>query len=248
MFIDCTGAGDLAEWTGAPSEKGEHKLGLVMKLVGVDWNRFRHFTQTDPKAWQALRDEHLKRGGIGFPSQGWRDDVVWVNNLVPGDALSVHDLTRIEVEVREGLIKMYDFFKERVPGFEKSLIMDVAPQVGTRESRRIQGEYILTEDDLAGREFPDSIGQTGNWLRGGEVYSIPYRCIVPKQVENLLFAGRCISTTHEAHDATRVIVPCMITGQAAGAAAALALADDVSPRSLDVARLQSLLEEQGVNV
>ena len=137
-----------------------------------------------------------------------------------------------------------------------------SPTVGTREGRRIMGEYVLTDDDLLeGRRFPDAIAKggprgpdahsvTGLWGDGvmstlTKPYDIPYRCLVPKKIDNLLASGRCISTTHFTFGATRDQATCMSTGEAAGAAAALSAKLDVAPRNLDVKLLQKALLGQG---
>ena len=154
------------------------------------------------------------------------------------------------------------FLRERVPGFEDAYIIQTSPTVGTRESRRIIGEYTLTEQDcVEGRRFPDVIAKcgtpcnvhsvTGVWgdgyfLEPERPFDIPYRCLVPKKIENLLVAGRPISVTHIAHGATRTEPPCMETGEAAGAAAAISAKLGVAPRNLDIKLLQKALLDQGV--
>jgi hypothetical protein len=160
--------------------------------------------------------------------------------------------------------KVYlNFLRERIPGFENAYIIMESPLPGSRESRRIIGEYVLNEDDLlAGRSFPDVIAMggprgpdahsvTGLWGDGVQTiltkpYDIPYRSLVPKKVDNILVAGRCISATHLALGATRDQATCMALGEAAGAAAAISARQDVAPRSLDIKLLQEALRRQGV--
>ncbi|MFB0523262.1 MAG: FAD-dependent oxidoreductase, partial [Candidatus Bathyarchaeia archaeon] len=133
------------------------------------------------------------------------------------------------------------FLRGNLPGFEDAFVMETAPQIGVRETRRIVGEYTLTRDDaLMGRRFEDAIAKGP--------FDIPYRCLVPAEVDGLLVAGRCISTTHEAQGVIRNIPPCMVTGQAAGTAAALAARRGVRPRRLDVHVLREVLKEQGVEL
>ena len=159
--------------------------------------------------------------------------------------------------------KVYlDFLRERIPGFENAYIVMESPNIGTRESRRVIGEYILHENDLLnGRRFPDVIAKggprgpdahsvTGLWGDGvaskwEKVYDIPYRSLVPQKIDNLLVAGRCISATHLAFGAIRDQATCMSTGEAAGAAAALSARLGVKPRSLDIKLLQQSLLKQG---
>ena len=151
-----------------------------------------------------------------------------------------------------------------LPGFEQSYFIEAYPWIGVRESRRLVGEYVLTEDDLMkGRRFEDAIA-TGCWYLdlhpnkttlGGandfqpekvqpDPYDIPYRSLLPKEVSNLLVAGRCHSATRGAHASTRVTVTAMATGEAAGAAAALAASTGRSPGEIDGARVRELLAER----
>jgi glycine/D-amino acid oxidase-like deaminating enzyme len=148
------------------------------------------------------------------------------------------------------------FLRERVPGFEAAKILQVSPVLGVRETRHVQGEYVLTgEDTLSGRHFEDSIAADASALdvhepkgadvdfRGLRPYEIPYRCLVPLGVEQLLVAGRCIAADHEAHARTRNMPACMATGQAAGVAAAVALEAGTSVRRAPIERIQSALRE-----
>jgi hypothetical protein len=154
------------------------------------------------------------------------------------------------------------FLRERIPGFGEAYIIAESPTVGVRESRRIVGEYVLTEEDTAaGRRFPDVIAKCGRPPNAHSVtavwgtfvngtikrpYDIPYRCLVPRKIDNLLVAGRCLSATHLAAGGARDQATCMSTGEAAGAAAALSARLDVTPRELDVKLLQKMLLTQGV--
>jgi len=129
--------------------------------------------------------------------------------------LSPKDLTRVEVEGRRAVVRGLDYVRSRMPGLENAYLLDTSSQVGVRETRRIIGEYVLTKEDEVGcRRFEDAISSS--------LFDIPYRCLIPRKVDNLLVGGRCISTTHEAQGPIRNIPPCMVTGQAAGVAAALA--------------------------
>jgi len=178
------------------------------------------------------------------------------------DWTNVEELTRAEWDTRQHVGALIDWLGDYVPGFEDARLMDVIPHVGLRESRRIEGMYTLTEDDVMERfRFEDAVMACGYPIDmhspGGDTddswfefpqgyYQIPYRCLVPKAVDNLLVAGRCISVTHEALAAVRVMIPCMAMGQAAGTAAAMAIHGDASPRELDVGVLQDKLRQQKV--
>jgi hypothetical protein len=153
------------------------------------------------------------------------------------------------------------FLAEHIPGFGDAYLMQMQPMVGTRESRRIIGEYTLCEQDcVEGRRFPDVIAKSGHacnvhtvtgiwgenlFLEPKKPFDIPYRCLVPKLIDNLLIAGRPISVTHVAHGATRDEPPCMSTGEAAGTAAAVSVRTGLSPRKLNVTLLQKKLLDQG---
>jgi hypothetical protein len=178
------------------------------------------------------------------------------------DATNQEEISRATIYMRK-VNKVYlNFLRERIPGCENAYIVMESPNIGTRESRRVIGEYILHENDLlAGRRFPDVIAKggprgpdahsvTGLWGDGvasqwDKVYDIPYRSLVPQKIDNLLVAGRCISATHLAFGAIRDQATCMSTGEAAGAAAALSSRLGVTPRSLDIKLLQQSLLKQG---
>lgn len=151
------------------------------------------------------------------------------------------------------------FLRERVPGFEQARLGQVSPILGVRETRHIEGEYTLTGADSRGEtHFEDSIGADASALdihdpKGGDVdfqsmppYEIPYRCLLPRKVEQLLVAGRCISADHDAHARSRNMPACMATGQAAGVAAAIAVETGVSVRKVPVAQIQQALQALGM--
>ncbi|PSK07131.1 FAD-dependent oxidoreductase, partial [Brevibacillus sp. NRRL NRS-603] len=190
---------------------------------------------------------------------GPESDEVLINcTRVQGlDGTDVEDLTEAEEEGRRQVLFMSEFLKNKVPGFAKASVSAVGTQIGIRETRRIVGEYSLTiEDVVAGRRFPDVIARSGYPvdihdpsgkgvvaadIEGEGAYDIPYRCLIPPSIDNLLAAGRCISTTHEALATTRLTPSCMATGQAAGTAAAIAFHDKTPPRLIHVAKLQEQL-------
>ncbi len=203
--------------------------------------------------WGAAR----ARGSVAVPRElvsffatPYADEVtVNMTRVVDVDPLDPDDLTRAEVEARAQVMQLFAFFRSDVPGFANARIAATATQIGVRESRRILGEYTLTaEDVLHARTFDDAVarsaypidihnpsgsGTTTHRLPAGASYEIPYRCLVPVGVDDLLVAGRCISTTHEALASTRLTPTVMTLGQAAGTAAALSAAAGVAPRALD---------------
>lgn len=176
---------------------------------------------------------------------------VMANFEEPIDCLSATDLTYAEVQMRKHFFNMISFFRRYLPGFESANIIDTHVCLPVRETRITTGEYCLTGDDiLNGRTFPDSIGKSGGHDESYRIkrgHDIPYRCLIPKKVDNLLVAGRCISSSvPTAHNSTRSITSGMVTGQGAGTAAALSARANVTPRQLDVPELREALKLQGV--
>lgn len=159
------------------------------------------------------------------------------------DATNPDEVSAALVECREMVRDEAARLKANVPGFEDAHVTVVADQLGITESRRLLGEYVMGRDDLD-RAFDDTIARTGHWTKYDCSYSIPYRSLLPKKIDNLLVAGRCISVDHRVHHATKEIPPCMATGQAAGAAAAMLARSGSVARELDVQALRQLLREQ----
>lgn len=191
------------------------------------------------------------------------------------DPTDVEDLTRGEIECRRYIKEFYEYAKNHFEGFENIEISSIAPEIGFRDSRRIKGLYRLTRDDIEAQvKFEDAIavypriydmlapdgnlGGDGRLEGGGykghifetikdtRSYSIPYRSLLPVNVDNLIVAGRCISTDHIAESSIRAISACMLTGQAAGTAAGIASKEEIIPKSVDVKKLQKILKLQGV--
>jgi len=164
----------------------------------------------------------------------------------------VEDLTKLEVEMRKIMRRGHDFMRKNIPTFENSFILDTASQTGTRGSRRLIGEYVITREDLqTSRKFKDTIavfprlgppGQTGQVKH---VY-IPYRALVPIKIDGLLVSGRSFSSDETANNMTNLIPHCIAMGQAAGTAAALAIKQGASPRKVDYRILQETLKNQRV--
>ncbi|WP_417394095.1 FAD-dependent oxidoreductase [Gimesia chilikensis] len=195
------------------------------------------------------------------PTPGqWRVNTTRVQNV---DGTNPDDLSRAEIESRRQAWELIRFFRSHCPGLEIAQLLATGTQVGVRETRHILGDYVLNGADvLEGRKFEDSIAQCSypidihdpqgprGRLEGihADHYEIPYRCLVPRDVENLLVAGRPISADHEGAASARVIPPCYATGQAAGTAASLAIKQGVAPRDVDIDQLRMTLSEQGAIV
>lgn len=177
------------------------------------------------------------------------------------DPTDIHSLTDAYTRVYEQIPILTRFFKNYVPGFEQSHLLEIAPMLGVRESRRIMGDYVLTGDDLVdGRVFDDAISMggyhidihrpAGTWVesRNVQAYTVPLRSLIARDVDGLMMAGKCISATHEAIASTRVIPICMGQGQAVGTAAAIAIGQGRGIREINVTELQDRLVAQGAEI
>jgi hypothetical protein len=275
IFIDCSGDGDLAAWAGAPYEVGDNAgsmlyPSMMFRLNGVDPEKAGDAWRTIP----ALMEKAEAAGTHKFPRKAaivrpQRSQIEWRVNftqLARKDGTAVNglepdDLTRGEIEGRRQAVKAFEFLRT-VPGFEKSYIVDLPPQLGIRETRRVVGGHMLSGDDVLGcASFEDSIGVNGwpieSHVAGDVIFrfppipesrgfnELPYRMLVPEAVDNLLMAGRCASMTHDGQSAARVSGACFAMGEAAGSAAALALGGNTNPRDIAVEKLQQALNEQG---
>lgn len=187
-----------------------------------------------------------------------KNDATYINiTRSIADILDVRSLTEAEIELRRQVIKTVQFFKECIPGFEKAYLVSTGPTLGVRKSRVIHTLYDLTEEDvLKGKGFSDEIGRfafidmpgANKFVEDAGSFGIPYRCLLPKNTENVLIAGRSMSTQNVPHQATRNVACCMVTGQAAGTAAALSIQHNVPPRQVDIKELQALLVAQGMEL
>ncbi len=187
------------------------------------------------------------------PANWYRVGEAWgYIESVSGDCTNVLDLTKAELTTRKSILPILNFFRKYIPGYEKTYLSYTATQIGLRESRRVVGDYVLTADkDIKeGLMHADVITKcrTESSGRRQSVVDIPYRCIVPKVIDNLLVAGRCISLDHKAAVQVRGITTCICLGQAAGTAAALSVKSKVRPRELPIAVLQQTLKMQGANL
>ena len=214
-----------------------------------------------------LQEQAAAKGGYEPPRIGFNvktgvgpgDVFVNATRITEGTGTNVQDLTDAEVRVRAQVHACVAFLKTYVPGFADAYLLDTPPEIGVRESRRILGEYTLTLDDIVQRRSFDDVVAKGYGVidihePGGknlrfdavEEYQIPYRCLLPQGIDNLIVAGRCVSCDHDVLGTLRTIPACMYTGQAAGVAAALAAQAHTSPRDLNVNSLQQALLQQNV--
>jgi glycine/D-amino acid oxidase-like deaminating enzyme len=273
IVVDASGDADVAALAGARYEDfgttgRVQSLSTLFRLANVDIERA---AQTKKAELWALMRSAAETGAYQLPrlEGSWHRTpfagIVMVHmTRVPNiDATDPVALTDAELEGRRQVREYHRFLRDRVPGFEASVIVGTSPSIGVRESRRVIGDYQLTRDDvLAARRFDDEIALCGAPIEdhgpGGEtdwqyvagggqgtVYGIPYRALLPAGLDGLLAAGRCFSATHDAHASARSMATCMAMGQAAGTAAALAVRGNSVPRALDVATLRERLQRDG---
>ncbi len=189
-----------------------------------------------------------------------RGDATYLNvvYMLGYDATDVHDLTRGEIEGRKQALLALNALQKHTPGFEEATLRNFGTSLGIRESRKIIAQYNLTENDVRHQgRFADSIGIFPEFLDGygtlilpttGRYFQIPFGVLIPRGVENLLVAGRCISGDQMAHAATRHMMCCALTGQGAGVAAAVSLKNKVNCNQVDITNLQNALKKQGVRI
>ena len=228
--VDATGDGDLFAAAGAEHQRRKYHAGLPSRIGNLD--------KVDREKAGNVKPRHL---GSITPIPG----VNWVNMHGPDiDALDVAELTRLELNSRRLIWKNVEKIRH-TPGYEQVYLMETAPQLGVRITRVLNGLHTLKMSDVnAGTRFPDVVAVGGAWHADHQEWHIPYGALLPKDVENVLAAGRCISGERLMSDLIRVIPICFVTGHAAGAAAALAAKDGCTVRDVEIPKLQKLLRQQ----
>lgn len=268
-FIDATGNGDLFAFSGeefflrsGPNDFSQ-PMTTCFNLIKVDWSKFDH------KKANQLYNEYQSQGKIKNPRENilvFRspiDDVMHLNTtrVIKKNPCDVEEITEAELIGREQTMEMYDFLKNNFECCKDSELITIADEIGIRESRRLLGLYVITEDDiLSTKKFDDSIargayevdihnpdgsGTTIKFIPPNDYYTIPYRSLVPVDCDNLIVAGRCISCTHEAHSALRIMPICSSIGEAAGIASAIASETEIPFSKLDVKKVQEVLDKNG---
>jgi hypothetical protein len=277
-FVDATGDADLCCFAGAPCElAGEQEpaqmLTTTFKVANVDVPLRRSLSKQEFHRRMATAAES---GRFNLPRREGSDHATPVKGMMatnmtrvqsfessPGRFRNATDpdlLTRAEIEGRRQALEYLQFLKSEIPGYADAELVAFGTQIGIRETRRVNGEYRLTREDvLSARQFDDQIGLCGapiedhhlgsdtewQYLPDGQCVGIPYRTLIPQKLENLLVAGRCFSATHDAHASVRSMAQCMAMGQAAGTAAALCSGLNRSPRELDFRLLEQTLLKAG---
>jgi hypothetical protein len=251
---------------------------LMFRVAEFERAAFESYVKEHPKQWRGVHGlwdlvrKAAQAGELELP----REDILFFATPHEGElsvnstrvtrvlGCDVWDLSYAEWVSRGQMRQIEAFLQRYVPGFEDSYVVQSGVQVGVRETRRVMGDYQLTVDDVLGaRKFDDAIARgaypvdihnpkgSGTVLKRlppGESYDIPLRCLLPKNTERLIVAGRCISGTHEAHSSYRVMPIVMATGQAAGVCAALASREETSPRNVDAREVQRELLRQGASL
>lgn len=270
QVIDATGDADVAALAGVPFHKGSEEDGamkppsLMFRIGNVRLSKDRIYA-----SWP--QEDAQDAGGtacwlMALPRLG-EYTVSSPSGLAGFDATQTEHLSKGQAQTTRQVFRKLELLRRHVPGCEDAVLLSIAPQLGVRDSRRIAGEYTLAEEDvLSSRKFPDegianvvhpidlhtsSPRFQGRHLiltRCGDYYQIPYRCLIPKQVENLLIAGRSVSATFPAQGSLRMMATCMAIGQAAGTAAALCVRKGLGPRQLDARELRRALVEQGAHL
>lgn len=269
-FVDCTGDADLAVMAGCPFHLGREDglcqpMTLCFRIGNIDIPTF----DKNRPLMQKLYKQFQAEGKIKNP----RENVLLFYTHVDGmlhfnttrviklDPTNPFDVTNAEMMAREQMFELYYFLRDNIPGCEKSQLLYSAGEIGVRESRMIDGEYLLNQDDLincvkfedriaAGNydidiHNPEGTGTSHYYFAPGTWYTIPYRSLLPKNTDNLLVAGRCISTTHEAQASIRIMPIVATLGHAAGVASGLANKAGVGVKDVDVKQLQKQLEAEG---
>ena len=271
FFVDATGDGDLFYLAGCDYQLGRESDGFCQpmttcfRMSGVDLDLF---TEERPKL-QELYKEKQSKGEITNPREnilvffGVGEDVLHFNStrVIKLNPTDPFDVSRAEVMARRQIHELVSFLKENSKAFDESALISIAVDIGVRESRKLKGVHILTADEIINcTQFEDSIalgnydidihnptgtGTSHRFFGDGEYYTIPYRTLLPKEFNNLLVAGRCLSATHEAQASVRIMPTCCCLGQAVGTAVAVAFKSDKNAHTVDVKELQNTLIENG---
>ncbi len=246
VVVDATGDLDVGIAAGASHVEGQYIVTTVFRLCDVDTDRAEAFEYANPEEYKKL-DRAARREIGGAWGMWWLKTplpgVVWCNcPHMPGyDGISVEHMVAAEHEGRDRMMNLLKFARANLPGFENAKMLGAAEQMGIRQTRLLQGEYVVTKDDIASRRhFRDTV------CRGRDYYT-PYRALLPKGIDNLIVAGRHYSVESEAQKLSREIPPCMAQGEAAGIAAALAIKGDTALRRVNYRDIQKRMRAQGAD-
>ncbi len=274
FFIDASGDGELIFMTGCDTQLGRESDNLCQPMTtcfrmnGVDIELFKKEKAELIKLYNQKQEEGLiknpRENILVFYGQG--KDVLHLNTtrIVKHNPVDAFEVSKAEMLARKQVYEIFDFLKKNSKSCKNASIINIAAHIGVRESRKLKGEYILTGDDLKNMvKFPDTIavaaydldihnpegtGTTLYVFQNEDYYYIPYRSLLPKEYDNMLVAGRCISADHMAHSGVRVMPTCATMGEAAGMAVALALENGRNAHTLDIELLRAELKKAGAVV
>lgn len=268
-IIDATGDADLAAAAGAPFDGVKagkvQAMTTTFRLVNVDMDTALN---VPADTLHRLLKDAAETNKYVLPHREGSVHVTPIEGVVATNLVRVSDvdgtdpeqLTRAEIDGRHQALEYLRFLRDCVPGYGHAELVSLSTQIGIRESRRIRGRYRLTRGDvLSVRRFDDVIGRSGapievhnngdktrwEYLPEGKAYDIPFRCLLPREVEGLVVAGRCLSADQDAHASVRNMAQCMAMGQAAGAAAALAVQHETVPGDVNIPELQDVIRSLG---
>ncbi|SFK31357.1 FAD-dependent oxidoreductase [Falsiroseomonas stagni] len=244
VVIDATGDLDVVAAAGGDFTHGAYMVTTVFRLGGVDTDEAERVQFEEPERHAAL-DKQAKKIMGGSWDYWWLKTplpgVVWCNcpHLVGYDGLSVEDMSKADFEGRKRIYALVQYARDHMPGFQNCFVIDVAPQLGIRQTRLLRGDYVVTKEDVQDRvHFPDTVAR-------GRDYYTPYRAMLPKGLDGAIVAGRHYSATESAQKQSREIPPCMAMGQSAGVAAALAVQGGIAPRAVSPAAICAAVRAQG---
>jgi len=264
VVIDSTGDGDLLQPAGAECDTrilpGLRIAAFAFPfwIGNVNLEKVEELRASEPKKWDALMQELESMGGAAFYMKDLvqcHDGIVWFHPFFPSTNQSdIIEINRVELEGRSKMLLSYEFYRNRVPGFENSYIALSSPQLGTQGGKRVIGEYVCTAKDVISDEvfedtiaiFPDNDNEDISAKHPN--VCIPYRALVPKRIDGLLVACRAFSSEYQFNEYFNLIPHCIAFGQAAGTAAALAADAGIRPRDVQYAELQKQLVRQGVKL
>ena len=253
--VDASGDGDMFAQAGEAyqgdidNDTFHHCANTASLLAGVDmkpWLAFRKGDEAGFKEFMNAGRKTVKHFTIPFP--GWRDDVtIFMGPRFAGfDVLKIDDLTQLELLSRQSIVDLLNFYRRNAPGFENAWIMLTAPQLGARHSRRMVGLSQMTvKESRSGEVLADEIGVSPSLTPNHPTVSVPYGALLPAHTNNLLVAGRHISTDAPVHSFMREIPQCWLTGHAAGVAAALSVQSNLAPKDVVPAEIRKHLAKQG---
>lgn len=256
VVIDCTGDGDIGAFAGCgyddtwDSKIRSSHLASCFRLGGVDFKKYAAYkAELTPKEIAENNAKFYKFSAAYGPNACSRNDQAWINTLADGSCLKIKDLSNHDRSMRLDMVKYLELVRT-FPGMENAYVLDIAPQTGTRGGRRIFCEYTITEKEFDVPVLHKDVVMVSAAYTTRQESSVyfPYRCMVPLQVENLLVSGRAYSSTAVANDNANVIPHCIVLGQAAGIAAAIAVEDGIATRNVKTGKLHEAMKAQDMYV